>query len=108
MITADLLRRLRNDLPMPVTIAALGTDGPPAKRSEGRYRFLCPHCQEMLATVNPRNNLAHCFGCKKNLNNIDLLMNLGYDFISAVSILMRMYDQHRARLPKAEVSTASN
>ena len=44
---------------MPITIAALGTDGPPAKRSEGRYRFLCPHCREMLATVNPRNNLAH-------------------------------------------------
>jgi DNA primase len=108
MITKELLRHLRNDLPMPVTIAALGTEGPPAKRSEGRYRFLCPHCQELLATVNPRNNLAHCFGCKKNLNNIDLLITLGYDFKSAVSILMRMYEQHRARLPQAEVSTASN
>ncbi len=31
MITKDLLRRLRNDLPMPVTIAALGCDGPPSK-----------------------------------------------------------------------------
>ena len=61
----------------------------------------------MLATVNPRNNLAHCFGCKKNLNNIDLLMTLGYDFKSAVSILLRMYDQHRARLPQTESPTAS-
>ena len=76
--------------PMPVTIAALGTEGPPAKRSEGRYRFLCPHCKEMLATVNPRNNLAHSFGCNKNLNNIDLLLTMGYDFKSAVSILLRM------------------
>ena len=75
---------------MPVTIAALGTEGPPAKRSEGRYRFLCPHCKEMLATVNPRNNLAHSFGCNKNLNNIDLLLTMGYDFKSAVSILLRM------------------
>jgi len=48
---------------MAVVIAILGS--PPAKRSEGRFRFHCPHCREMLATVNPRNNLAHCFGCKK-------------------------------------------
>jgi len=34
MIDADLLRRLRNDLPMPVTIAALGRDGPPSSRVE--------------------------------------------------------------------------
>ena len=80
MIAADLLRRLRNDLPMPVTIAALGREGPPAKMSEGYFRFLCPRCGEMRATVNPRNNLAHCFCCKKNLNNIDLLITLGYDF----------------------------
>ena len=87
MITADLLRRIRNDLPMPVTIAALGRHGPPAKISDGYFRFLCPHCGEMRATVNPRNNLAHCFCCKKNLNNIDLLIQLGYDFRSAVTIL---------------------
>ena len=93
---------------MPVTIAALGTDGPPAKRSEGRFRFLCPHCREMLATVNPRNNLAHCFGCTRNLNNIDLLLTLGYDFKTAVSILVRMYEQHCLRLPQVESPTASN
>jgi DNA primase len=61
----------------------------------------------MLATVNPRNNLAHCFGCKKNLNNIDLLLTLGYDFKTAVSILVRMYDQHRSRLACAETPMAS-
>ena len=65
MISAELLRRLRNDLPMPVTIAALGREGPPSKFSEGYFGFLCPHCGEMLATVNPRNNLAHCFACQK-------------------------------------------
>jgi hypothetical protein len=41
MIDADLLLRIRNDLPMPVTIAALGRDGLPSKRSEGYFRFLC-------------------------------------------------------------------
>src|SRR5277367_2430116 len=98
MIDADLLRRLRNDLPMPVTIAALGRDGPPAKMSEGYFRFLCPYCGEMRATVNPRNNLAHCFSCRKNLNNIDLLMILGYDFRAAVLILeswLKRYEAHR-------------
>src|ERR1700678_3699099 len=102
MITKELLRRIRNDLPMPVVIAALGPDGPPAKRREGHFCFLCPRCGEMLATVNPRNNLPHCFGCEKNLNNIDLLMILGYDFRNAVAILERWLLRHQARLPKKD------
>jgi DNA primase len=106
MITKDLLRRIRNDLPMPVTIAALGPDGPPAKRSDGHYRFLCPHCGEMQATVNPRNNLAHCFYCQKNLNNIDLLLTVGYDFATAVAVLERLLKRYEARLPKND-STSS-
>src|SRR5271157_4489681 len=96
MISKDLLRRLRNDLPMPVTIAALGREGPPAKMSEGYFRFLCPRCGEMRATVNPRNNLAHCFCCQKNLNNIDLLLTLGYDFRSAVALLEGWLRQYQA------------
>jgi DNA primase len=100
MISAELLRRLRNDLPMAVTIAALGREGPPSKMSEGYFRFLCPHCGEMRATVNPRNNLAHCFTCKKNLNNIDLLMQLEYDFVSAVGLLERLLKEHEARQAK--------
>src|SRR6266851_1860831 len=100
MMTKDLLRRLRNDLPMPVTIAALGREGPPAKISEGYFRFVCPHCGEMRATVNPRNNLAHCFCCKKNLNNIDLLMSLDYDFRSAVALLEGWLKQYEVRQGK--------
>jgi DNA primase len=102
MISKELLRQIRNDLPMSVTIATLGPDGPPSKMSEGYYRFLCPRCGEMRATVNPRNNLAHCFSCKKNLNNIDLLRLLGYDFQSAVRILEGWLKRHLARLPKSE------
>lgn len=97
MTSADLLRRIRNDLPMRVTIAALGRDGPPSQVSDGYFRFLCPHCGEMLATVNPRNNLAHCFACQKNLNNIDLLMTLGYDFRTTVAILERWLTGHEAQ-----------
>lgn len=100
MIDPALLRRIRNDLPMSLTIAALGRDGPPSKTRDGRFVFLCPSCGEMLASVNPRNNLAHCFGCQKNLNNIDLLRTLGYDFVSAVAILEGWLKRHQARLPK--------
>jgi DNA primase len=99
MIDKDLLRRIRNDLPMSVTIAALGVDGPPTKIRDGRFVFLCPHCREMQTIVNPRNNLAHCFACQKNLNNIDLLRLLGYDFAAAVAILESLLTRHLARLP---------
>jgi DNA primase len=105
MIDADLLRRLRNDLPMSVTIATLGREGPPAKMSEGYFRFLCPNCSEMRATVNPRNNLAHCFCCKKNLNNIDLLLTLDYDFLTAVALLKRWLDEYQAKNPTPPAQT---
>ena len=97
MFSAELLRRIRNDLPMSVTITALGRKGPPSKWSEGYVRFLCPGCGEMRATVNPRNNLAHCFCCEKNFNNIDLLIHLGYEFRTAVLILEVRLNQYEAR-----------
>ena len=108
MIAADLLRRIRNDLPMPVTIAALGREGPPSKMSEGYFRFLCPHCGEMRATVNPRNNLAHCFSCQKNLNNIDLLRTLDYSFRDAVTLLERLLTQHQAQQSNKKTPDASH
>jgi DNA primase len=107
MISADLLRRIRNDLPMPVTIALLGREGPPSKMSEGYFRFLCPRCGEMRATVNSRNNLAHCFCCQKNFNNIDLLMTLDYDFRSAVVLLERWLNQHQAQPARKKSPSAS-
>ena len=97
MIPADLLRRLRNDLPTPVTIAALGRKGPPSKMSEGYFRFLCPNCSEMLATVNSKNKLAHCFYCHKNYNNIDLLLTEGYTFRNAVGLLESWLNRHQNR-----------
>ena len=63
MISDELLRAIRNELPMKVTILRLGRQGPPSKHSEGYFRFLCPSCGELRATVNPRINLAHCFAC---------------------------------------------
>ena len=100
MIPANLLRRIRNDLPMPVTIAALGNEAPPSKFSEGYFRFLCPNCGEMKATVNPRTNLAHCFCCGENLNNIDLLIQLGYSFPSAVALLESWLQRYQTKHAK--------
>ena len=100
MVSADLLRRIRNDLPIAVAIAALGREGPPSKMRDGRFCFLCPRCGEMLAYVNPRNNLAHCFACQKNFNNIDLLLALDYDFPSAVTLLERWLNQYHSRRPR--------
>ena len=72
--------------------------------SEGYFRFLCPRCGEMRATVNPRNNLAHCFSCKKNLNNIDLLLELEYDFVSAVKLLERWLEEYQAKRPRRKTT----
>lgn len=109
MIPANLLRRIRNDLPMSVTIASLGHEAPPSKFSEGHFRFLCPHCGEMKATVNPKNNLAHCFCCGQNLNNIDLLIRLGYTFHSAVTLLehwLLRYQTQKANMNNPTPPTA--
>src|ERR1700726_1000927 len=104
MMTKDLLGRLRNELPVPVAIAALAREGPPGKISAGYFRFVCPHCGEMRATVNPRNNLAHCFTCQKNLNNIDLLLELDYDFVAAVALLQRWLEDYQGRRPKSHTA----
>jgi hypothetical protein len=97
MISDELLRAIRNDLPMKVTILRLGRQGPPSKDFAGYFRFLCPACGELRATVNPRVNLAHCFCCGQNFNNIDLLIALGYDFLAAVEVLEPWLRQHRER-----------
>ena len=47
MITKDLLRAIRNDLPMKLTIVRLGRHGPIAKHSDGYFRFQCPRCSEL-------------------------------------------------------------
>lgn len=99
MITRDLLRSLRNDLPMSYIIQQLGDIAPSSKYAEGRFRFICHHCGELLASVNPRNNLAHCFNCGENINNIDLLLHIGYSFHEAVELLKKwllLYNMQKA------------
>jgi len=107
MITKDLLRAIRNDLPMKLTVARLGPYGPISKQADGYFRFQCPHCRELRATVNPKNNLAHCFCCGENINNIDLMMLEGHDFLPAVTILKGWLQQYRHDLGRPEPSVTS-
>jgi len=68
-------------------VIRLGQHGPISKQSDGYFRFQCPHCGELRATANPKNNLAHCFSCSENIN---LMMFYGHDFLPAVMILARI------------------
>ena len=79
---------------MRLTIVRLGCVGLIAKQSDGYFRFQCPSCNELRATVNPKNNLNHCFCCGENLNNIDLLVVQGHEFLPAVDILKSWLDQY--------------
>ena len=92
-------------LPMKLTIVRLRQHGPIAKQSDGYFRFECPRCGELRATVNPRNNLAHCFSCGENFNNIDLMTIQGYDFLPAVDILKHWLADYQHDLGRAESSS---
>jgi DNA primase len=107
MITRELLRAIRNDLPMRLTIVRLGRYGPIAKHSDGYFRFQCPHCKELRATVNPKNNLAHCFSCHRNCNNIDLMLNQGLDFLPAFDILKNWLEEYQRDLRCSKPSAES-
>ncbi len=87
MYSSSFLRVIRNELPIHFVLKQLNEMAPFSKFIEGFLRFQCPLCNQFRATINPKNNLAHCFCCQKNINNIDLMIELGYDFKNAVRIL---------------------
>ena len=81
----DHLWRLRNLIPVAALLRQL--DWPHKQRGE-RFCFLCPKCDEFLATINPRANLGRCFRCETNFNPIDLVMLIERcDFVTAVHFL---------------------
>jgi len=50
--------------------------------------------------VNPKNNLAHCFYRGKSMNNIDLMMLQGNNFLPAVGMLKNWLFQYRRDLDR--------
>lgn len=98
MISNTLLWELRTNLPMLHVLEKLEhLLDLPFKESEGLIRFLCVNCNEMQATINPKNNLSHCFTCDKNLNNIDLMIAKGYTFSRSVDILTVLWEEYKKR-----------
>lgn len=100
MYSKELLWDLRTNVPMAEVLERLENIlHLPYKEIEGFVRFLCPNCHEMRATINPKNNLSHCFCCKKNFNNIDLLMLQGLTFQESVEILINEWLKKRKECP---------
>lgn len=88
-ISADHLRRIRNDIDLPELIR-FHLDLP-CKNQEGYFRFLCPLCGEFNTAVNPKTNLGRCFCCKTNLNPVDLVMIVKhYSFLQTVAYLEKL------------------
>lgn len=96
----QLLRRLRNEIPIARLIAEhlkleTKTDG-------GYIRFLCPICKEFRTATNPKTNLARCFRCEKNFNPVDMVMIVKhYNFREAVECLKGLEPQKRAERRQA-------
>jgi len=88
------LYALRNQIPVAILIEkGLGI---PSRTTEGLFRFLCPLCHGFNTAVNPKTNLARCFGCQKNFNTIDLVMLVKKtSFVNTIHFL----EHYRANMP---------
>lgn len=86
-ISKEMLRKLRNEIPIEKLIADMLKI--PYKHSEGYFRFLCPICNEFNTATKRETNLARCFRCNKNFNPIDMVMSYsGLSFLDTVRFLM--------------------
>ncbi len=86
----NLLRKLRNDIPIEILITDVLEM--PNKISEGYFRFLCPDCSEFNTAINPKTNLARCFRCERNFNPIDMAIVVkSYSFTQAVDWLRNTF-----------------
>lgn len=100
------LYALRNQIPVAALIEkGLGM---PSRTSEGVFRFLCPLCHEFNTAVNPKTNLARCFGCGRNFNTIDLVMLVKKtNFVNTISFLEN-YRTSMPTHPEPEMAKDSN
>ena len=88
---ADLLRRLRNQIPIDKVIRNLLNIE--VRNTRGLARFCCPLCHGFHTATNPDTNLARCFECRKNFNPIDMVMTVDKcSFIQAVEMLKNSTD----------------
>ena len=96
-IPNELLRSLRNDLPIASILEILKV---PVKISEGYVRFLCPRCGEFNTATKRATNLGRCFRCRENYNPIDLVMIINrLNFVDAVEFLLSLGDHDGNQRP---------
>ncbi len=90
--SANLLRRLRNQIPIDAVIVDLLNLE--VKNDHNILRFRCPLCYNFHTATNHETNLARCFDCQKNFNPIDMVMTVGKcGFLDAVEILKHRINQ---------------
>ena len=107
--SSSQLYSLRNEISVQVLIEK--TLRIPCRQSEGCFRFLCPLCGGFDTAVNPKTNLARCFGCGKNFNTIDLVMLVRQaKFVDSVRFLQSIHQQNPVCRDPAQPATiaASN
>jgi len=90
--SANLLRRLRNQIPIDAVIVDLLNLE--VKNDHNILRFRCPLCHNFHTATSHETNLARCFDCQKNFNPIDMVMTVGKcGFLDAVEILKHRINQ---------------
>jgi hypothetical protein len=90
--SVNLLRRLRNQIPIDAVIVDLLNLE--VKNDHNILRFRCPLCYNFHTATNHETNLARCFDCQKNFNPIDMVMTVGKcGFLDAVEILKHRINQ---------------
>lgn len=83
---------LRNDIPIDRLIERHLSI--PWRRSDKRFRFACPLCNEFKTSILTEKNLARCFQCEQNFNTIDLVIHcMGVEFVKAVKKLQKIHAQ---------------
>ncbi len=88
--TKKELYELRNFIPVNDLIRELKI--PFKFDHEGRFRFLCPICNEFTTSTKADTNLARCFRCEENFNTIELTMVCRrWPFVESVEFLKAFY-----------------
>jgi len=70
----------------------------PSKISQGHLRFLCPICSQFNTATKRQTNLARCFGCERNFNTIEMVMETkNLDFIKSAQFLQGLLAENNCK-----------
>jgi hypothetical protein len=70
----------------------------PSQTSQGRLRFRCPVCSQFNTATKRETNLARCFGCARNFNTIEMVMETkNLDFIQSAQFLQGLLAENKPK-----------